>query len=306
MVVRAGVPAELTRAAPDALLGQITAGLTARFPEVMPVEVTADPPGVPGNSVRLVHAAIDAHGEGIAIETLLLRGGEVTCWVVPAPRYALELPVARRAMAGRPPLPADDVAPEPGVPVTEARLAVDGATDWVIVRHGAAAHAFAEPATGLELPPSALPMWMAAVAGLAPRPVPPDRRLLITTRPALDRLLTLPDPDDAAVRTALAAPDLTETESRALTALARGLVRRWSLEWAAGRDEAREPADDWSTARPTRRGRLEILDAGPDAGLWRVLTGLPEILTDDLPEAIALVRTAPSDVWHELTLTVAG
>jgi hypothetical protein len=214
-------------------------------------------------------------------------------------------------MAGRPPLPADDPVAEPGegVPVTEARLTVDDAGDWVIVRHGPVAHTllFAEPATGLELPPSALPVWMATVTGLVPRPAPPDRRLLITSRLALDRLLALTDPDDAAVRTALAAPDLTAGEATGLVALVRGLVGRWSLEWATGHDDAREPADDWSTARPAHRGRLEILDAGPEAGLWRVLTGLPDVLTNDLAEdrPVGLVRTAPAAVWHELTLTVA-
>jgi hypothetical protein len=150
-------------------------------------------------------------------------------------------------------------------------------------------------------------MWMASVTGLAPGPVPADRRLLITGRAGLDRLLALTEPGDAAVRTALAAPDLTDAEAAALAALVRGLVRRWSLEWAAGHDDAREPSDDWSTARPAHHGRLEILDAGPDGGLWRVLTGLPEPLASDLGEdhPVALVRTAPADIWHELTLTVA-
>lgn len=321
-VVRTTAPATLVGAPPDMLLGEITAGLTARFTNVLPIEVAADPAGVPRGSVRLVHAALAPDGEGVAIETLLRRGGEVTCWVSPAARYPAERTAARRAMAGRPPLRAERREPDPtpisepvSVPVTEARLTVftDGDRepgDWVVVRHGPAAHvlpaSLTEPEAGVELPASALPLWMATVTGTGPRPVPGEHPLLITTRPALDRLLARTDPSDAEVRTALNAPDLPDADAAGLAALVRGSRRHWSLEWIAG---AQESADDWSPARAERRGRVEVLDAGPSGYLWRVLTGLPGMLTDELPpaeEPVALARASASGIWHDLTLPIAA
>jgi hypothetical protein len=312
-VVRTSAPANLADAPLDALLGDVTAGLTGRFPHVLPLEVRADPPGVAKGSVRLLHAAADPDGEGVTIETLLLRGGDVTCWVAPAARYAAEREVARRAMAGRPPQPREDVVPPGGMPVAEARLTVSGQGegDWLAVRQGPAAHALpaslAEPTgDGTELPASLLPMWMATVTGTAPRPVPGERPMMITTAAALDRLLALPDPGDADVRTALEAPDLTGAEAAELGALVRGLVRHWSLEWISGRDDAVE--DDDVSPRLEGRGHLRILDGGPESGLWRVSADLPEILAAELPggRPVGLTRTAPSDVWHELTLPIAG
>jgi hypothetical protein len=310
-VVRTSAPAHLADAPLDALLADITAGLTGRFPQVLPIEVRADPYGVPKGSVRLLHAATDPDGEGVTIETLLLRGGDVTCWVAPAARYAAERAVARRAMAGRPPQPQEEITPPEGVPVAEARLIVtgQGEGDWLAVRHGPSAHALpaplAEPADGTELPASLLPMWMATVTGTAPRPVPGERPMLITARAALDRLLALTAPGDAEVRTALEAPDLPDAEAAELGALARGLVRRWTLDWISGRDD--DPEDDTSP-RLEGRGHLRILDAGPECGLWRVVSDLPEVLAAEIPggQPVGLARTAPSDVWHELTLPISG
>jgi len=311
-VMRTSAPASLADAPLDALLTDITAGLTGRFPQVLPIEVRADPPGVPRGSVRLLHAAADPDGEGVTIETLLLKGGEVTCWVAPAARYAAEREMARRAMAGRPARPQEETTPPEGVAVAEARLTVtgQGEGDWLAVRHGPSAHALpaplAEPADGTELPASLLPMWMATVTGTAPRPVPGERPMLITTRAALDGLLGLTDPGDADIRTALEAPDLTDPEAAELGALVRSLVRQWSLEWISGRDDA--PEDDDASPRLEGRGHLRILDAGPECGLWRVVTDLPEVLTTEIPggQPVGLARTAPSDVWHQLTLPVAG
>ena len=316
-VMRTSAPANLADAPLDALLADITAGLAGRFPQVLPVEVRADPSGVRLGSVRLLHAAVDPDGEGVTIETLLLKGGDVTCWVAPVARYAAEREVARRAMAGRPRPPRKEIPqeedPRPaGLPVAEARLTVtgQGESDWLAVRRGPAAHArpaaLAEAADGSELPASLLPMWMAAVTGTAPRPVPAERPMLITTRTDLDRLLGLTAPGAADVRTALEAPDLTDAEAAELGALVRGLVRRWSLEWISGRDGA--PEDDDASPRLEGRGHLRILDAGPECGLWRVMTDLPEVLAAEISggQPVGLVRTAPSDVWHELTLPLVG
>ena len=322
-VMRTSAPASLANAPLDTLLTDITAGLTGRFPQVLPIEVRADPRGVPRGSVRLLHAATDPDGEGVTIETLLLKGGDVTCWVAPAARYAAEREVARHAVAGRPPHPAptpprEETARPEGVSVAEARLTVtgQGESDWLAVRRGPAAHArpatLAEPADGTELPASLLPMWLATVTGTAPRPVPGRRPMLITTRTALDRLLGLtgpgpgPGPGAADVRTALEAPDLTDAEAAELGALVRGLLRRWTLEWISGRDDA--PEDDDVSPRLEGHGHLRILDAGPECGLWRVVTDLPEVLTAEIPggQPVGLTRTAPSDVWHELTLPIAG
>lgn len=317
-VVRTSAPASLADAPPDALLDDITAGLTGSFPQVLPIEVRADPSEAPRGSVRLLHAALDPDGEGVAIETLLLRGGDVACWVAPAARYAAERPAARRAMAGRPPLPSEattpPTTPPEGVPVVEARLTVtgQGEGDWLVVRHGPAAHArptsLAEPANGVELPASVLPVWLASVTATGPRPVPGEHPMLITSGSCLDRLLGLADadPGGAAVRTALEAPDLTDAEAAELGALARGLVRRWSLEWISGRDGA--PEDEDVSPRLEGRGHLEILDAGTSSGLWRVLTDLPEVLAAEIPDErpVGLARTAPADVWHELTLPLTG
>ncbi|MGH3381803.1 MAG: hypothetical protein ACRDP6_44460 [Actinoallomurus sp.] len=314
-VMRTSAPASLADAPLDALLTDITAGLTRSFPQVLPIEARADPRGVPHGSVRLLHAATDPDGEGVTIETLLLKGGAVTCWVAPTARYAAERDVARHAMAGRPaPQREETTRPEPpeGVPVAEARLTVTGQaeSDWLAVRRGPTAHARpadgTEPADGIELPASLLPMWLATVTGTAPRPVPARRPMLITTRTALDRLLGLTGPGIADVRTALEAPDLTDPEAAELGALVGGLVRRWTLEWISGRDEA--PEDDDASPRLEGRGHLRILDAGPECGLWRVVTDLPELLTAEIPgdQPMGLARTTPSDVWHELTLPIAG
>jgi hypothetical protein len=209
-------------------------------------------------------------------------------------------------MAGRPPLRREETAAPDGVPVAEMRLTVTGPDEgeWLVVRRGTTAHAvpasLAEPADGAELPASLLPasllpVWLASVTGTGPRPVPRERPLLIVTRSALDRLLDRTGPAD--VRTALEAPDLTDAETEELGALSGGLVRRWVLAWISGRDEDLGP-------RLEARGHLEILDAGSHHGLWRVLTDLPEELTAELPgeQPVGLMRTAPADIWHELTL----
>lgn len=332
-VVRTRLPESLTDAPLDALLKDITAGLTERFPRVMPIDVRADPPETPRGSVRLLHAALDPDGEGVAIETLLLRGGEVTCWVAPATRYAAERATARRAMAGRPALPAAettraadaargadatpvaettrgaDATPAAGVPVAEARLTVTGQGDWLVARRGTGSRAIpASPATPpdtVELPASLLPMWLASVTGTGPRPYPGDHPMVITSRTALDALLDLTGPDASAVRTALAAPDLADEEVAELGTLASCLIRRWSLKWIAGRDDA---SGEDSSPRLESRGHLEILDAGPSAGLWRVLTDLPEVLTAGITDErpIGLSRTTPADVWHEVTLPLTA
>lgn len=302
--MRASAPASLADAPLDALLADVTAGLAERFPQVLPIEVRADPPDAQRGSVRLLHAAVDAHGEGVAVETLLRRGDGVTCWVAPATRYAAERETARRAMAGRPPKRRGETAAPEGVPVAEIRLWVTGPGgegDWVVVRRGPGAQVLsasrAGSSDGAELPASLLPVWLASVTGTGPRPVPGRRPLLIVARHGLDRLL-----DGAAdSRTALEAPDLTGAEAAELDALARGLTRRWSLEWISGWDDDVSPG-------PEARGHVEILDAGPSRGLWRVLTDLPEALTSELPgeRPVGLVRTAPADVWHELTLPLTG
>jgi hypothetical protein len=359
-VVRTSAPASFADAPPDALLADITAGLTQRFPQVLPIEVRADPPETPRGSVRLLHAAVDPDGVGIAIETLLLRGGDIACWVAPAARYAAEREAARRAMAGRPPLWREETAAPDGAPVAEMRLTVagPGEGDWVIVRHGPLARVLpaspAEPADAVELPASLLPVWLASVTGTGPRPLPGGRPMLILARSALDRFIGLTDTGltaagPADVRTALDAADLADADAAELGAFAGGLGRRWSLEWISGRADAAGPGDAApsetgpgetgpgdtgpgdtgpgdarsgegqgdagsgdESPRLEGRGRLEILDAGPSHGLWRVLTGLPEALTSDLagelPDEcpVGLVRTAPADVWHELTLPLAG
>ncbi len=367
VVVRSTAPATLLDTAPEALLEEVTAGLAGRFSDVLAIDVVVDPPDVRRGSVRLVHAAVDPDGEGVAIETLLRRDGEVTCWVAPTTRYAAESAVARRAMGGRPPLPAKpntdvDELPPAGVPVAEMRLVMARRDDsepacWTLARRGPLAHAqpsdvtpprplpnsappnsapptsappaSAPPASALPtsalptsaipapalpatplpasaLPASALPVWLSAVTGAGPRPAPSGHRMVITSRAALERLLDLTDPDEAEVRAALAAPDLATSDVTALAGLAAGTTTRWSLEWTAGFDDAQEPTDeDWSTARVTRSGRTEILDAGP-AGLWRVLTDLPEILTEDAgQDMVALTQTTAADVWRELTLPLA-
>lgn len=329
-VVRTSAPAGLLDASPEALLADVTAGLTERFPQVLPIEVRADPPETPHGSVRLVHAAVGPDGDGVAIETLLLRSGEVCCWVAPAARYAAEREAARRAMAGRPPLHREENPAPAGVPVAELRLTVAGSGegDWLVARHGPAVYAraasaattshaaasaaaststsaavptssaasAASPSDGVELPVSLLPVWLASVTGTGPRPVPGERPLLVVARSGLDRLLDGP----ADARTALDAPELTAAEAAELDALARDLVRRWSLEWIFGSDGDASP-------RLEARGRLEILDAGPSHGLWRVLTDLPEALTSELPDEqpVGLMRTTSADVWHELTLPLA-
>ncbi len=307
-VVRTAAPADLADIAPSALLDDATAGLTGWFPSVLPIDATVDPPETLRGATRLLHAAIDRNGGGMAIETLMSRDGEVTCWVSPATRYAAELPAARRAMAGRPPLKAPEDPEQPGVPVAEARLTVAGDEIWTVQRRGPLAQAVREAAEPERLLASALPVWLSSVTGMGPRPAPDGHGLLITSRSALERLLDLTAPGDAAVRAALDAPGLSDEETARLRTLVHHLTCRWTLEWTSGQDDAQEPADDgWSTARVTREGRLEVLDAG-EHGLWRVLSDLPEAIADDLPgdeEPVALVRAAASDIWQELTVMVA-
>ncbi|GLY86587.1 hypothetical protein [Actinoallomurus iriomotensis] len=109
--------------------------------------------------------------------------------------------------------------------------------------------------------------------------------MLIITRPALERLLALAGPDEAAVRTALDDRELPGDDATLLAGLVRGLVRRWRLDGASN--------------------RLEILDA--TSGRWHVRTGLPAALTSELPAGetpVALARTTAADVWHDLTLAL--
>ncbi|MGI5224295.1 hypothetical protein [Actinoallomurus sp. CA-142502] len=335
-IVRAAVPS-LPGATPEALLADVTAGLTTRFTCVLPIDVTTGPRDARRGSVRFLHAAVAPDGEGVAIETLL-HGGEVTCWVCPAQRYAAERAAARRAMAGRPPQPGgnadpaaearptiapvntwklsqhcpaaqvpthDTAEPRPTVATAqtwiltqhgptaqvptdhtaEPRPTVATAQTWVLTRRGPTARIRPDDTAAEDLPASLLPLWIAATTRLGPRPAPADRRMLITTRPALDRLLALSGPDEAAVRTALDDRELPADDAARLADLVRGLVRRWQLDWASN--------------------RLEIIDA--TSGLWHVRTGLPAALTSELPAGetpVALARTTAADVWHDLTLTL--
>lgn len=420
-----------------ALLDDVTAGLAARFPCVLPVDVTVGPRDVRRGAVRVLHAAVDERDRGLTIETLLRADGDLTCWVALTSRYTAELETARRMMAGRPvpphpagapsagrpldgepptggpwdgeswaegpprrvasgerspdpgpgagepvgrepsagtpsagrrpgrtptagepwhgepwaartwraaaagrsagerppagappgearvdAMPPGDAPSDAGVPVAEGRLVVARprtgplADVWVFQRRGPLAQVLRQriPAVGdgagdgrddepgvavedgtesVRLHPSALPVWLWAVTGAGPRPAPAGRRMLITLRSALDRLLTLDRHDDPArcaapdadaVRAVLADPDLPDRDAARLAALVRGLTAHWRLDWTSGRDDAQEPADEeWSTARVLRCGGVEVLDAGTTGGLWRVLTDLPAALTADGP-----------------------
>lgn len=314
VVLRSTAPPTLMDGPPETLLDEVTAGLAGQFSEVLAIDVVVDPPDVRRGAVRLVHAAVGRDGEGVAVETLLRRDGDVTCWVAPTARYAAELATARRVMGGRPPLPAKTDADEPpiGVPVSEMRLVtarrdVREPACWALARRGRLANV--RPPDGTPprpLPASVLPVWLASVIGAGPRPAPSGHRMVIASRAALEDLLDLTAPDEAEVRAVLEAPDLPASDVAALAELAAGTELRWSLEWTSGFDGAQEPADeDWSTARGTRRGRTEILDAGP-AGLWRILTDLPDALAEDTgADAVGLTHTTMADVWCELTLPLA-
>ena len=328
---------------PRALLDDISLGLSGWFTDVLPVGVTVDPPDARRGCARFVHAGIDRDGLGIVVETLLRRDGEMSCWVAPTTRYPVELGVARRAMARRPVPPVSaGPAPDSGVPVAEGRLTVRRTAEpsvWTMRRRGPVAEVDGPSGDRVRLPASAWPLWTWRTTGAGPQPTPAGRRMLITSRSALDRLLRLGSPDEAAVREALDAPDLPAVEAADLCALVRELGVHWSLDWLSGLDGTLKAADeDWSTARVLRRGRMEVIDAGVRGGLWRILSDLPVDLTDEPYQiwtddpaaggnvplgasgprsearrgergpdvAVALVRATPADIWHELTVTVAS
>jgi hypothetical protein len=314
-VVRARLPMP-----PTARLGElvraVTARLAERFAEVLPVDVAAGPTGAAEDAVRMLHAATVAGGEGVAIESLLSPCGDghadAACWVSPVSRYLVEREAARRAMAGRRPWPAGTASTSDGLPVAAASITVHRGRypgQGQIERRGPIVQA-ALPGldTPVRLPASLLPGWLFALTACGPRPAPRGKRLVLTSRPALDRLLGLAAAaDPSAVRRALDAPDLAEEDASALAHLARGLCRHWSRAWAVGHDRAPEPADEqWSTADLAATGRLEVLDAGP-AGLWRVLDDLPQPLTDDGDEEmVALVPATGAEVWDTFAALVAA
>lgn len=293
-----------TRLPPDlldrpGLLDDITAGLRQHFPHVVPVDVTRD-------GRRLSHAAVAPDGAGIAVETLLGRSGEVSCWVAPMTHYRGDLPAAlRAAVLGSPDVhSALSTVDTDVVAVAEGFLATD-ASSVEFQRRGPLAY-LAGAGEPVALPASTLPLWLLTEVGAGPRPAPRNGRLIVTTVDALDALLARPDADVATVRRCLRAPAeaLSDEDATDLAALVTGPLTRWRLDWAHGQDLSQEPSDpQWSTAELRDTGRLDVLDGGP-AGLWRILTDLPPDLVDEQP-AVALVRCTTAAIWHELAALAA-
>ncbi|GAA1754993.1 hypothetical protein [Luedemannella helvata] len=292
-IVRGPAPELAGPADPVALATDVTAGLADRFTDVWAVDAVAERAGV-----RLVHAATGPDGEGVVIETLV--GADVACWVSPVPRYLAEREAARRAIAGRPPSAAHPSDPDSGVRVAEAYLSC--VPEPLVVRcRGPLAHLL--PADRA-VPASTVPGLLFALVGCGPRPLPGDGSMVVTTRSTLDRLLAA----DGALS---GVPEAVDFDSSGAAEFVARRPAHWWLDWSYGRDVAQLPADeDWSTAVVQRQGRLEVLDAGPDGGLWRVLTDLPEALADDLAaapgeEPVALVRSTGLAVFDELAQLVA-
>ena len=317
------------------LLDGLTAGLAQTFTDVFAIDAGPAMDAGRAGAVRMLHTATDSSGGGVSVETLArpepgagIEGIEVLCWVAPTGRYPADRDTARRFMAGRPVIAApgrpESAAPDPPesalpVPVTAADLTVARGPHpgtGGFLRRGPYAWAvlpgLPDPTP---VPASVLPAWLLAGFGAGPRPVPATRPLVVTTRPALDRLIRLDHADPDAVRRALDAPGLDDGTAASLAGLVNGLTGHWWLDWTCGLDSTVEPVDDeWTSTVPVASGRLEILDAGA-AGLWRVVTDLPDILAAELGtggvggtaggEPVALARTTTADLWLDLTRLVA-
>jgi hypothetical protein len=118
--------------------------------------------------------------------------------------------------------------------------------------------------------------------------------MVVSTAAAFERLLSLTEPGPADVRAALEAPELSESVCADLVVLAAGRTVRWSLAWAIGTGN-----------ESTMVGRLDVLDAG-DAGLWQLLTQVPEAVAAGLGECpVAVRRISTAEVFHVLALLVA-
>jgi hypothetical protein len=156
----------------------------------------------------------------------------------------------------------------------------------------------------MELPGATEPVWARASAlpglffasrALGPRPRSEPLVVLIG-RPSLTDVVT-----GSGSSSGRAAIDLA--------ALARGLTAWWSLEWIRGVvPECLAIDEAWHCATSATAGRLEILDAG-DAGLWRIVTDVPEPLRADWKgdeEPVALRRTNATEVFAELVRVVTA
>ena len=215
--------------APDAeaLLADVTAGLCERFTDVLAVDAATGPAGV-----HLLHAATGPDGEGVAVGTVLAGDGTVFCWVSPTTAYAADRDAAHRLLTGRPPLVPSTQDRHPGVRVAEAHLTVSRPGpqwDTVFACRGPLAY---ELPTGVAMPASTVVAHLWERLALGPRAGAPVPTMVLTTRPALDRLLAATPTGPTGVRAALDAPDLPERESAALAALCRDLAAHWWLEWA--------------------------------------------------------------------------
>lgn len=139
-----------------------------------------------------------------------------------------------------------------------------------------------------DVPAAVVPGWLAGLVGLGPRPRAAVPGLLVTSRPAVKRLLAHPGADPDQVRAAFGAA-LPDGWARQLSAPAGTPVAHWRLELAV-------PAGGTAT--------LEVLDAG---GLWSLTPVDPELLAaedaaDRLDgEPVGISPLTPSAVWHWLS-----
>jgi hypothetical protein len=225
-----------------------------------------------GADLHLVHTATEPRGEGIIIETRIAGSGTAYCWTSPACDYLADRALARAVMSGRRPGPRPTSPPGPGVPVAEVWLA-RGGDRTVARRRGPLGQIVLPGATrAVAVPASTLPARLFEAGRLGPRRV--CGQVFVTT-----------------------VESLTGTP--------------WCLEWSVGHDEAIEPRDDdWSTARATGHGRLDLIDR--DGELLLVRQELPEPLASDAREAmpdrdvVALVPVSAGDVFTTLVHALFG
>jgi hypothetical protein len=139
---RMRLPAGTPLAPLDALGAGVTAGLAEHLDEVQAIDALAE-----RDAVRLLHAAVDADGVPLTVDSVVsTKDGDVRCLLFPTTG-----------------------APQPLV----VEVDLSGAVTGRVERYGPHARADLPGLNApVDLPAAALPGWLFALAGLGPRPVP--------------------------------------------------------------------------------------------------------------------------------------
>jgi hypothetical protein len=269
------------------------AGLRAGFAENLGYTITIDTTAsTPQGSIHSLHTFTDRLGRGHVVDTLarpVADGSDVICHIIPMSRYARDLRSSSSAQ-----LEGEEVRMEAHITMHHkagqshgtflrradlVRIELPNATDptWTLT--------------------SALPGLLFAGCGLGPRP-PAKPLVVLADRPSLTDLLAQLDSQEVHSE-----PNTLGQAADELTRLARSLTAWWSLEWVRGMVPETLAVDEaWQSATSATVGRLEVLDAG-EAGLWRVVTRVPEPLRIDWEsdeEPVALCRTNATEVFDAL------